>query len=526
MDYILYYKIREQLIKDYNYLNGGAVTPDISFDENSTSNSFATLTDIPKYEPILPKLVDIEKTINTLKNSTKIDDLQRYIDLYKVRLQEVINKVDPYLAKAQSEKLRFAPDVLVNFFNSTNKFTDLVDTYNKDISKKSWTEERLNNEIYNTQNEENPELLDELFIQDDNNTMEKFNKELLLLFTPFLTKSYNILKDLSDIDKKKELNTNLDLDITNLIELIKLAEKYKDYISSKRKGVETILNTVYNSSDIVTYDNTGNNIKDKKDFLEELKEAQLEDTAKLNISSIFNIQSSLKSVIDGLDINNQMKSIQNFDIFDINVDLKKELSLQNIVSFEGNIMRGGEFDTKFIVTRDTNRKLFKLLELTEKLYLTLDTILNDSKYLQQVQIRYNFYLAYIFLIIRQSASKDIITVFKYLSLDIIQKYLDIFEKIKIKFSSLTPADKNTAYLNKYHYITIDKLINLFRFLKGKISSENILIDVSKCTGNVLNDLNLFNHFKSIIKDYLATSEGMTVVGLSLTEINEIWFNLP
>lgn len=524
MDYILYYKIREQLIKDYNYLNGGAVAPDITFDENdNTIKSLGNPPLIPKYTPgeMLTKLGNIETILNKLNDPSKLNELQRFIETYKDRLNAVITKADIYLKKANAEKGKFAPDVLVNFFKGPNKFTEKVDEYHEKISNESWTGERINKELYDD-SKENPELMDELFF-DNSNTLDNFNKELLLLFTPFLT-SYDSLKDLSDDEKKTKLNENLQSDIKNLEDLIKLAEKYNLYINNKRQGVESILNTVYSDGDVKIHDNTDNK-KNKEDFMEKLEEAQVPNDAKLNFAEIRNISSTLTSVIKGLEINDEMKLIQEFDIFDININLIDKLSLNGIVSFNTNSMRGGEFETKYIVTKKTNEKLFTLLSLTEKLYLTLDTILNDSKYLQQVQIRYNYYLAYIFLIIRQSASKDVLTVFKYLNKDIIEKYLNIFEKIKAKFINLTSADKNTIYLNKYHYLTINKLINLFNFLRGKITSPNILIDVSKCTGNVQNDLNLFNHFKSIIKGYLNTAEGQTVTGLTPTEVNGIWFDL-
>lgn len=521
MNYILYYKIKEQLIKDYKYLNGGATTPDISFDKNKTLDKKSI--NIEKYiqGEMLQYLDETNKIINTIQKSSKIDELQTYINIYKDRIKEIIEKVNIYLPKAKEYNSKFAPDVLVNFFTKQNKFTDLVNNYNNKISQASWTGERINKEIYDSNTQTNPELIDELFL-DNINTFDKFNNELLLLFTPFLT-SYDAMVNLPDEEKKRKLNENLDKDIRNLEELIKLAEEYNKYINNKRQGVMSILNIIYKSEDVKTYDNSDKKIEKKNHFMEELKEAVVSKEAKLDYSAIRMISSSLTSVINALEINDEMKSIENFDIFDIDIDLKKELSLENIISYNTNSIRGG--NTKTIITKETNKKLLTLLRLTEKLYLTLDTILNDSKYLQQVQIRYNFYLAYIFLIIKQSASKDVITVFKYLSLDIIQSYLSIFEKIKNKFSNLTEVDVNTIYLNKYHYLTIDKLINLFIFLKGKISSKDILIDISECNGNVLNDINLFNHFKSIIKSYVNTTEGQIVSELTIIDINNIWFDL-
>ena len=107
---------------------------------------------------------------------------------------------------------------------------------------------------------------------------------------------------------------------------------------------------------------------------------------------------------------------------------------------------------------------------------------------------------------------------KYLPKKIVNLYIDILNKIKTKFSTLSENNKNTIKLNKYHYITIEKILTLLQFINSIYPSENHLLDIDKCTGTVYNNLILFNHFKSILKSYVNTQEGKDITGLSDSDL--------
>jgi hypothetical protein len=512
MEYILYNKIKEQLIKDYNNLIGG--------NDNSLNNTINQIT----YKPLITKLNSLENTLKTLEKSTQVEKLNKNITNYKKNIENVIIKVDKYLKQLEEQKDKFYPEDLKKFYNES-KFSTYINNYNDKLSKISWTNERINNEIYNSSNETNPEIKDEIYtndVNDVNNNIIKFNKDLIQLFKPFLTEFNELLNN------PNKFNNNIQNNINKIEEFIISSQKYKKYIIEKKQNIDIILNMNYDDNDCSgsIIDNSNNIIK-REDFLEELKEVQdLQNSQKLNIKNIVQIDSVLLNVISGLEINKELESIQglksilelkiNEDLNLNNINFEKLFSLKNIVKIQNKtqpLQKGGQ---QIIITNETNKTLFKLLELTEKLYSTLDTILIDSKYLQQIQMRYNFYLMYIFLIIYQTKSTTSLRVYKYLSLEIIQIYLKIFENIKFKFNNLLKDDKFkfTQYLNKYHYITIDKLINLFNFLKGKLISQNLVIDVFNCKNNILFDLNLFNHFKSIIKDYINNSEGVEITKIT------------
>lgn len=506
MEFVLYNKIREQLVKDYIYLKGinqelflkGGGVP-VIFDPSSYPT---TIPDMSQYKP-LPSLDNIKKQLESIRDFSGyqelLDNLKKYIQV----LDYLIPKTESYLLKAQDIPNKLDPSgELIKLYNNPD-FKKIIDEYNQKIKETSWTKERINNEFPL----DDPDK-DDLFIEA--NTIENFNNQLLMLFSPYLN-NYDKLQEENDLSKKRSgLLVNIDNEINNVEKLIKLAEKFNKYINEKRKDIDKILNFSYSQNDINFIDNSNNNIKDTE-FLIKLEEKSVKDESQLDLAEISKIQSTLINAINGLKLKNEMENLKNFNILDKTDNLNDILNIDNAISIKQS---GGAFDTKYITTSDTNKKMFKLLKKIEKLYEIIETILDDAKYLKEVQYRYNFYLAYLFLVMRQTASKDEISVYKYLTKDKIKKYIDVLIKIKNKFTNLQDSDKNTIYLNKYHYLTIEKVLNVLQFILSKFPSDNHIVDVDKCTGNILNDLNLFNHFKSIIIQYVSTSEGKTVTGLT------------
>jgi hypothetical protein len=71
--------------------------------------------------------------------------------------------------------------------------------------------------------------------------------------------------------------------------------------------------------------------------------------------------------------------------------------------------------------------------------------------------------SFLFGIIRQSASKDTMIIYNYLTKDKVKLYINVLTQIMNNFSSIVKSDnnteyKNTIYLNKYHYLNIEKII--------------------------------------------------------------------
>ena len=535
MEYVLYNKIREQLIKDYIFLKGidqdvflkgidqdvflkgidqevflkgidqevflkGGGVP-VEFDPSGYPQ---ILPNMSQYKP-LSSLDNIKKQLESIRDFSGykelLDNLKKYIDV----LDYLIPKTDSYLLQAQDIPKKLDPENKLKELYENKNFKKIIDEYNDKIKKTSWTKERINNE-FSLSNLDRDDIFMEV------NTFENFNNQLLMLFSPYLN-NYDELKNKTDLDEKRSgLLQNIDNEIENVNDLIKLAQEFNNYVNEKKKNINKILNFSYSQDDIIFIDNSDKKIKETE-FLIKLEEKSVPEESQLNLAEIRNIQNTLIDAINGLKLKDQMENLKNFNILNVTDNLNDILNIDKAISIKKS-QSGGEFETKYITTSETNKKMFSLLKKVEKLYEIIETTLDDAKYLKEVQYRYNFYLAYLFLVIRQTSSKDEMYVYKYLTKDKINKYINVLTKIKNKFTNLQDSDKNTIYLNKYHYLTIEKISNVLQFILSKFPSDNHVVDVDKCKGNILNDLNLFNHFKSIIIAYVSTSEGKTITGLT------------
>ncbi len=483
MEYKLYNKIKKNLVNNYNIIGG----------------FYQQITNID----------NIERKIYDLQDYDGFNKLSNNLKQYKTQIEDLINKINIYIPKAESIPKILDPGENIKKLHENEAFKNLVDNYNDQLKQKSWNRERINNEIYNF---DDPNRED-LFKGSDNidEDFKNFNKQILLLFGPILDK-YEEIKDKSPEEQKKELISNLEQEIIKINELIKIAKEFSLYIDQKKDNILKILKIEYNISDIVFLDNTNNIIKDNQ-YLKELKEEEINSESKLNLKSLTDIEIILENTVKLFNIKDEITKLKNFNILNKTEDLQSILNIDDIVTINTS-QQGGNFETRHIINSDTNKKIVELLKLYEILYDNIDKVLDESHYLKEIKFRYNYYVAYIFLIIRQSVSNDIIYVYKYLTKQKVQLYIDILNKIKTKFSSLSENNKNTIKLNKYHYIIIEKILTLLQFINSKFPSDTHLLDVDKCSGKVYNDLILFNHFKSILKSYINTEEGKQITGIS------------
>ena len=488
MEFIIYNKIKDKLLIQYNILN------------NINLNMKGGLSNIELLEDNLDKLQSIGD----------IDLLQQNITLFKTQIEELIIKINELLSKTEKIPEMLDPDNKILELYNSELFKKTIDKYNDKIKDVSWTGERLNSEIYLS----DPDLQrDDIFLKtttDDD--FAKFNDQLLLLFNPFLN-NYEDLKTKALDGQKKGVLDNLDEEIKRINELIEIAKEFDLYIEKKRKNIDKILNVSYNDTDISFVNNSDNKIS-PADFTITLKEAEVKLESRLDLKNINDIQIKIKEIFNKFEIKNEINDLKYFNILDKTENINDILNIDNTITIVNTTaQKGGTFDTKYITNFETNKKILKLLKLYEKLYDIIEKILSESKFLKEIQYRFNFYISYIFLIIRQSASKDTIVVYKYLSKDKVILYIDILNKIKTKFTNLTKSEPNTIKLNKYHYLIIDKILNVLMFINSKFPSDNHIVEIEKCKGAVLNDLNIFNHFKSIIIQYVNTAEGKLITGL-------------
>jgi hypothetical protein len=483
MEYKLYNKIKKTLINDYNIIGG--------------------------YYQQIQNTDNIERKLDDLKDYTGFKQLSDSLKEYKKRIEELVTQINIYIPRAENIPKVLDPEENIKKLHENEKFKELVDSYNQQLKEKSWNKERINNEIYNF---DDPNKEDLFKGSDDiDGEFKTFNQQLLLLFGSVLDK-YNDIKDKSAEEQKKDLLDNLDQEIIKLNQLISIAKEFSLYIDQRKDNILKILKIEYNDTDLVFIDNSSNNIK-INEYLKELKEEELKPESRLNLKEIKGIELKIDETIKSFEIKEEIKKLKDFNILDKADNIDLIFNIDDVITINSS-QQGGDLETRFIINDETNKKLLSLLKLFEKLYDNIDKVLDESYYLKEIKYRYNYYIAYLFLLIKQSASKDTIYVYNYLSKEKVQVYINILNKIKIKFSSLSENNKNTIKLNKYHYIIIEKLSILLQFINSKFPSDTHLLDVEKCTGKIQNDLILFNHFKSILKSYVESVEGREVTGIT------------
>lgn len=487
MEYKLYNKIKKTLINDYNIIGG--------------------------YYQQIQNTDNIERKLDDLKDYTGFKQLSDSLKEYKKRIEELVTQINIYIPRAENIPKVLDPEENIKKLHENEKFKELVDSYNKQLKEKSWNNERINNEIYNFDDPDKEYLFKGS--DDIDGEFKTFNQQLLLLFGSVLDK-YNDIKDKSAEEQKKDLLDNLDQEIIKLNQLINIAKEFSLYIDQRKDNILKILKIEYNDTDLVFIDNSSNIIK-SYEYLKELKEEKLKPESRLDLKEIKGIELKIDETIKSFEIKEEIKKLKDFNILDKADNIDLIFNIDDVITINSS-QQGGNLETRFIINDETNKKLLTLLKLFEKLYDNIDKVLDETYYLKEIKYRYNYYIAYLFILIRQSVSKDTIYVYNYLSKEKVQVYINILNKIKIKFSSLSENNKNTIKLNKYHYIIIEKLSILLQFINSKFPSDTHLLDVEKCTGKVQNDLILFNHFKSILKSYVESVEGREVTGITDSQL--------
>lgn len=496
------------------------------------------ISNLAEYKP-LPSTENIKKYIENISNIKGSEDLKQNLILYKNRLTNLIQIINPLLINARTliPKLdfeRYLKTILTNPF---------IKQYKTKLDETSWNKERIKNDDIDGQEQEY------IYVESDT-SVDEFKKQLLILFSPFLTDT----KKLFDNPESEKLNENLIEENQNCEKLIELAEQFRSYVIGKKQKINELISINYIKEDIAFIDNV--DIKEE-DMIEKLTEDKLDDIDKLSIDNVNSLLSLINDNIKSLDV------VKEIETFDKNIIFKKDVNtsdlLKNILDLDGVVIikglekkrklpkiplskenleevlpvlpntspfpiklksekpekpgksgksskknlqkkkqKGGfDFPKEYIISDETNVSLINLLKNLNKLQETFSTLIEDAEYLAQLQIRYNNYIHYIFSIIQRLMSKDngdILEFYRYLDKSTINKYIEKLNSIK---SQINKDDEKMKFLNKYHYITIDKVLACLNFINSHLESGK-LVDINNCKGNIKNDLNVFNNFRKII----------------------------
>lgn len=467
-------------------------------------------------ELIIDKFKNFDSLISTknikyyIENLSKINgtsELKENLKIYKERLIKLMDILKPLLEDK---------DKIISILNIekyikpifTNSF---FSNYKNKIDKISWNDERIRNINIDGQEQE--------YIYIDNKYDEnKFKEQLLILFSPFLTNT-NKLFDISNDDPEK-INENLKNEILKSEELINIAKEFQKYVIEKKQQINRLIIFFYKVDDI-TYIENINKIT-KNEYIEQLTEDKLKDEYKINVDTINKFINLIDTTIKSIDIVEEIEKFNEPVIF--HKDMKIEKILEDILDMDNivnivNIVnvvdkkkikrklpeipmnhKGGEFKTPYFINEETNKLLIELLKNLNILQEIFITTIDEAEYLKQLQLRYNNHINYLFSIIQRLLSRDetksdVLEFYRYLDKNITYKYIEKINKIK---RNITNNDEKYIFLNKYHYITIDKILNCLNYIYKNFPSENHLVDIYNCKGYIKNDLNLFNHFRKVI----------------------------
>lgn len=482
-----YIQLKNILLQSYSntYNLVGGIRKDLIDGINEKLDSFTGLTVTEKAQ----------------KLSTNLDEYKRILELLIQKTNEKI---------VEGDRIKTVFDRNGNTIESINKLLDttkpeslgsFIEKYKNFLKQYKFQKEFLVNESNEEIiDKENPDK-DLIFIDDnpaDENEFIEFNKNFLKIFMPYIKSIDNLFKAKTIDEQKQFILENLDEQILIITELTELSKQYEKMLLQKKKSFDNIIDVTYNKDDLKFIS------KDipEDEFKEDLKEKQILPENTLDIDSFNLISQMIKNSADILELDDipQLNTLQN-DLKDLHDDLDF-VTLLPKKDWTYLPQAGGaiEFTEKFAVDINTNAKLVKFIHYLEKLFETIYTTINLSQELKELQLRYNYYCAYIFGIIKaESTQYDRIVYryrYRYINKEVIQNYLNIILKIEDNFKTNlnNPVIK---YFNQYHYYTLNKLHDFLTFIMSNYDSDKI-IDIETCTNSVRNSFIIFNHFKDIL----------------------------
>lgn len=497
MQHSLYNEIKNIIKNDINYLKsyqiGSGKIEDIVSNLLTNKTNYETMnTNINSY---IQKLTSLDKMING--------------DNTNIGMLKTAQKLQPTTGDTNIQNI-FAPD---------NKFGEFIKKYKDFIETKLWNNERsaLDPEIVKS---DDPTKYD-IFFDIDNTKpflaqIDDFNEKLKILYNPYI------------VDKTKSLKENIIANIDKIDEIIKISKEFNNYIQGKKIEIDNILAINFKKENLKFV----NALPEKETELLSFDNIKLNPDSALNINSIKQIESNISTIAKEVKISEELDKIKDVNIFapelmsgkSLNDILNDILNVDNLITLKSATLKGGisggAIDNKYF-TFNSDLNTTELIKKIEFLFELLDNIFNNFEYMKELQYRYNFYLGYLFLIVRETAKNLTMETYQYISKQKIQLYNKIFQNIKKSFTTIKEEDKDIIFLNKYHYLTIYKLNELFKFILQNFQSDTDFVDVKSCTSNIYDDLILFNHFRHIIIKLCNTANGKNITQITDEEIKQL-----
>lgn len=413
-----------------------------------------------KYGVIFEKIYSVKDIIKPLT------DAYEQMKKFQLKLDELLISLRPI--KISSEELNQKIKLIID---TRNKYDNIINNLNKVIQTYFYNfKQNIDLDIETDIN---------LFIKSEKAKWEN----IIEIYKNFINNYKSIVETIKGNNLTeiiKIVNKNLDENIIELNKLVNLLILTKEKLENVQEKFNSIIDAKYNKSDIKLTNKMQNIVDISQNFL------------YLNSVKFNNVQQLIKpgnikllqSIIEGL------ISELNIITIDLNLDLPE---IENRVI---KLQSGGNPIEKL---NNTIEKLNEFGIQLQNVNLLMNNVreLNDN-YIQ-LKIRMNYYILYI-MMIERDINKSHLTYYKFINKLILEYYNKILTEINRNIIT-KQGDKYIEYFDKYHYITIKRLIKFCNFLISEIG-DNDVISVDECTGKIFNTFIIFNNFKYILDDYI------------------------
>lgn len=432
---------------------------------------------------------NIGNILNKL-NNTELNDVRTNIDNYQSVVKHIIPRKITSIRNAQE--------------HISLIISNLIDEFNKELSADS--------QLNNTSKFEN-------FIKEFTDLYYKISKEYMLYRDSDL-----VIYDPEDFNKKYEHITKIFLP---LIETLEDVNELNDPEKRNNKDFHNelsniigrnlnIINDLINETNKIFEDIEKEIIKFNKMVFPNYKQQDIVLLNEQQKSEIDDYTIRIKKLnnekieydkIEGHELGYLLHAINLLKDIEIILTDEKIEAINSFFHTDNEIndtytqiektQSGGYFNN----IEEINNKTLDIIEKIDKFMILKSELDKKIKDYSELRENYSYFLIYCFTILKSREPEKIEYI--YINRGILSFYNRILSNILKKIYSLTET-KDILYFKKYHKFIILRLYSFTSYLIRNINALDI-IDINKCSGNILTDFVLLNNFKVLLDIYYENS---------------------
>uniref|UniRef100_A0A6C0DYW1 ubiquitinyl hydrolase 1 n=1 Tax=viral metagenome TaxID=1070528 RepID=A0A6C0DYW1_9ZZZZ len=416
----------------------------------------------------------IKKSIRKLYGGVYFDNVQQQIDRTQIEfpqemtkeLHDKIRKIDATLNTTKEHLDKIDTKVPLENIEKFNKFIEA-------INKKSPTKD-----------EKKPYTLLDYWKQHFEFTDNKARTKSIVYDDIINIDSYLTQQLKTQQLRKSDDHKERDMAYINFIN--DLFTPYLQYETAQSN--ENVYNVKYKEQNIGTIKFTTIDVGTSKTKIINFKDNYLVFMERGNFNSIINLYKQeienykQKITIDKLMSDLMSGGVHPHDITEVEYE-RVNTSIQNIMAYYDKI-----------------REQMRTMKTTK----TIDYTFNLTQQRLESYILFNIYMLNMF-------GTDEIEIYKYINKTTIMRYRNKFANCleKINKEHISMVEEKYVFFYVHFYYIVKKLDNFLSFLLEKVfnkQNDELYIDVLNCSGVILEDFVLFNHFKKFIDDLYKDQE--------------------